>query len=141
MSNTRSKIVAAAGLALFLLGAAASARYAEGQGLIGQEKARQAVQIVIGLMLAGYANLMPKQLGRARASLRAEIAAQTALRVGGWSMTLAGLTYAAIWAFAPVDFAQTFGTAVIAAGLAVSLGFAAWRCMTCRAENDMAAGR
>ena len=70
-------------LAAFILGAAFALRYAEGAGMIGADGARRAMQVLIGLMLAGYANIMPKQLGPTRGSPRADAAAQAlGLRAG-----------------------------------------------------------
>lgn len=90
------------------------------------------MQVLIGLMLAGYANLMPKQLGRARSSAVAEARAQSALRVGGWSLTLAGLTYAGLWAFAPLAFADMASLVVVAAAMLLTAGYAIWAFTACR---------
>lgn len=124
-------------LAIFILAAAASLRYAEGAGLLEAETARRAMQVIFGLMLAAYANIMPKQLGRGL-SARAEARAQAALRVGGWSLTLAGLAYAGLWAFASPGFADTAAMITIAAALAVTLGYALWAFTTCRAAGASA---
>lgn len=119
-------------LAALILGSAFALRYAEGTGLIGADGARRAMQVLIGLMLAGYANLMPKQLGPTRGSPRADAAAQAVLRTGGWSLTLAGIAYAALWAFAPLDLADTAGIVVVATALLLTLGYAVWAFTTCR---------
>lgn len=128
-------------LAAFILGSAFALRYAEGAGLIAADGARRAMQVLIGLMLAGYANMMPKQLGRPRSSPRAEAAAQAALRVGGWSMTLGALAYAGLWAFAPLDFADIASIAVVASALALTLGYSLWAFTTCRRAGDASTGR
>lgn len=119
-------------LAAFILGSAFALRYAEGAGLTGADGAKRAMQVLIGLMLAGYANLMPKQLGPTRGSPRADAAAQAVLRTGGWSLTLAGIAYAALWAFAPLDLADTAGIVVVATALLLTLGYAGWAFTTCR---------
>lgn len=128
-------------LAAFILGSALALRYAEGAGMIDADGARRAMQVLIGLMLAGYANLMPKQLGRARSTPEAEAAAQTALRVGGWSLTIAGLTYAALWAFAPLDIADTAGLLVVAAATLATLGYAVWAFTACRRDRGASTSR
>lgn len=122
-------------LAAFILGSAFALRYAEGAGMIGTDGARRAMQVLIGLMLAGYANIMPKQLGPARGTARAEAAAQAALRVGGWSLTLAGVAYAGLWAFAPLEIADVAGLAVVAAATVLTAGYAAWAFTTCRSDR------
>ena len=119
-------------LAAFILGSAFALRYAEGAGWIGDEGARRTMQVLIGVMLAGYANMMPKQLGRPRGSPRAEAAAQAALRVGGWSMTLGGLAYAGLWAFAPLGLADVASIVVVASALALTIGYSLWAFTTCR---------
>jgi hypothetical protein len=135
------RLVFAVALAAVILAAAAGLRYAEGTGLVGAEAARRTMQIVIGLALAGYANLMPKQLGRPRRSPRAEARTQAALRVGGWSMTLAGLAYAALWALAPLPLADIAATAAVAAATALTLGYALWAFAACRSAANAPAGR
>ena len=86
----------AAAVAILILGTAAALRYAQGLDLIGPEAARRTMQVMIGLILAAYSNLMPKDVGRWRASAPAVARTQSVLRVGGWSMTLAGLAYAGL---------------------------------------------
>jgi hypothetical protein len=127
-------------LAVFILGSALALRYAGNAGLLDEETGRRAMQVLIGLMLAGYANLMPKQLGRARNSAAAEASAQAALRVGGWSLTLAGLTFAGLWAFAPLAFADVASIVVVVAAMLVTAGYAI-RAFTACSRTDAAAGR
>lgn len=128
-------------LAAFILGSAFTLRYVEAEGMIGADGARRAMQVLIGLMLAGYANLMPKQLGRPRGTPRAEAAAQAVLRVGGWALALAGIAYAGLWAFAPLDVADVAGMAVVAAATLLAVGYAVWGFATCRRPGGASAGR
>ena len=125
------RIGAALLVAAGILLASASLRYAQGAGWLDAEGAKRAMQVLIGLGLAAYANLMPKQVGAVR-SARAEARTQAALRVGGWSLTLAGLAYAGLWAFAPLPFADSASEAVVAAATAVTLGYAVWSLAACR---------
>jgi hypothetical protein len=119
-------------LAALTLGAAAALRYAETAGWITEEAGRRAMQVLIGLGLAAYANLMPKQIGKASASARALARTQSALRVGGWSLTLAGLAYAGLWAFAPLAVADTASMTVVAGATLLTLGYAIWAYTSCR---------
>lgn len=130
------RLAFAIALAAFILALAAGLRYAEGAGMLGPEGARRLMQVVIGLALAAYANLMPKQIGRARRAPLAEARTQAALRVGGWSITLAGLAYAALWALAPLPFADIASTVAVAAALAVTLGYALWSFTACRRAGN-----
>jgi hypothetical protein len=95
------------------------------------------MQVVIGLTLAAYANLMPKDVGRWRASATAAARAQSALRVGGWSMTLAGLAHAGIWAFAPLPVAHVAAIAVVASAMLITLIYAARTLVACRTKQAM----
>jgi len=97
-------------VAVLFLGSAVALKYAQGVSLIEPDTARRTIQVMVGLILAAYANLMPKDVGRWRSSTLAAARAQSALRVGGWSMTLAGLIYAGLWAFAPLGFADVAST-------------------------------
>ncbi|MBA3639275.1 MAG: hypothetical protein M3541_09050 [Acidobacteriota bacterium] len=45
--------------------------------------AKRTIMMMLGLTLAAYSNLMPKDVGRRQASALAVARAQTALRVGG----------------------------------------------------------
>ncbi|WP_339872430.1 hypothetical protein [uncultured Brevundimonas sp.] len=121
-------------LAGLLLALAAGLRLAEGNGLIDGETARRGVQVAIGLILAGFANRMPKQIRRWRGAA-ADAREQRALRVGGWSLTLAGLVHAALWAFAPLAVADTLAMAVVATATLITLGYALWAMVLCRAAD------
>ena len=81
---------------------------------------------------------MPKDVGRWRASAVAVARAQSALRVGGWSMTLAGLAYAGLWAFAPLGFANVASVVVVASAMLITMGYA-WRTLlACRSKRTTA---
>lgn len=119
-------------LAAAMLALAAGLRYAETVGWLTGDAAHRAMQVLIGLGLAAYANVMPKQLGRASASARVAAQTQAALRVGGWSMTLAGLAYAGLWAFAPLTVADMASMVVVIAAMGITLGYAARAWARCR---------
>ena len=120
-------------LAALTLAAAGGLRHAANIGLLDADEARRMMQVLIGLGLAAYANAMPKQTGRG--SLRALTRTQAALRVGGWSFTLAGLAYAGLWAFAPLSLADVAGAAVVAAALVATLGYTVWSFTACQADQ------
>lgn len=134
----RSRISLSIALGLLILATSAGLKYAEHLHLIEPHTVRQLVQVMIGLMLAGYANMMPKNLGSWPASPMAVARAQSALRVGGWSLTVAGLVYAGLWAFAPPDVATTVSVVVVATALVVTLGFAGWTLQACRTRKSEA---
>ena len=122
-------------LAVTFLAAAAALRYAALQGVIGEDIATRAVQVIIGLGLAAYANVIPKQGGGPRRSVEAETRAQAAQRVGGWAMTLAGLAHAGLWAFAPLSFASPASMVVVGGAVVLTLGHAVWCFTGCRSDS------
>jgi hypothetical protein len=119
-------------LGITFLVATAALRYASVQGIIGEDVATRAVQVIIGLGLAAYANVMPKQVGGPRRSVQAETRAQAAQRVGGWSITLAGLVHAGLWAFTPLSFASPGSMVVVGGAVVLTLGHAIWCFTGCR---------
>ena len=125
-------------VALVILGTAAGLSYAQSVGLIQAEAAKRTMQVIIGLTLAAYANLMPKDVGRWQASALAVARAQSALRVGGWSMTLAGLAYAGLWAFAPLGFANIVGMIVVGLAMLITMGYGGWTLLACRSKRTTA---
>jgi hypothetical protein len=119
-------------LAAFMLVTAAAFRYAQALEMIDADSAKRAVQVMIGLMLAAYANIIPKDIGQSRASLRAATTMQAALRVGGWSLTLAGFCYAGFWAFTPIAFANVASVLVVAAATLATAIYGARAFVICR---------
>ena len=122
-------------VAVMILGTAAGLSYARSVGLIGPETAKRTIQVIIGLTLAAYANLMPKDVGPWRASALAVARAQSTLRVGGWSMTLAGLAHAGFWAFAPLHVANVGGMIAVASAMAVTLSYGGRALIACRSKQ------
>ena len=128
----------AVSLAILTLGMAAGLKYADSLDLIGPDAARRIMQVTIGLMLAAYSNLMPKDVGPWRASAAAVARTQAALRVGGWSMTLAGLVYAGLWAFAPLAVADVASMVVVASAIVITAGYAGRTLLSCRSSKTTA---
>jgi hypothetical protein len=119
-------------LAAFILLAAAALRYAQGLEIISEDSARRTMQVMIGLILAAYANIMPKDIGPFRASARGATTSQSVLRVGGWSLTVAGLAYAGLWAFTPIAFADVASMVIVAAATLLTMAYGGWALLICR---------
>ena len=98
---------------------ALAAKFASRQGYIDADTVLRLVVGANGLMIAWYGNLVPKAVVRSDS-------ARLAKRVSGWAQVLSGLTYTALWAFAPIPVAITGGCAAVVAGLAVTLGYCLW---------------
>lgn len=135
------RLGSAMALGALILGVAAGLRYAESAGVLDADIARRTMQVLIGLGLAAYANLMPKQTSRANASPLAVARTQAVLRAGGWSLTLAGLVYAGLWGFAPLAFADNASMIGVAAATLLTLGYAVWAFVSCRAAPATPTGR
>lgn len=127
-----NRLLPALGLAALILGAALAVSYARSAGLIGDDLGDRIVMVVLGLVVAVMNNAVPKQLAPPRASAEAEALAQAVRRVGGWAMTLGGLAWAAIWAFAPIAAANPLAIAVMVAAMAVTAGHGLWAWRRCK---------
>jgi hypothetical protein len=109
-------VIKSLGIAGGLIAMALASTAAQKAGLIDGEAVTRIVMAATGLMLVWIGNRMPK----------AWVPAETARRVhrlGGWSMVLSGLVYAALWAFAPVPVALAGGCAAVIAGMIVTIGY------------------
>ena len=104
-----------------LIALALSATAARNAGLISADTVTRLMLGVTGRLLVWYGNGMPKNHVPAAKARQVQ-------RIGGWSMVLSGLVYAALWAFAPLDIAVTGGCAAVVAGLMVTIGY----CVTLR---------
>jgi hypothetical protein len=106
--------------------------YLKNQGVLSDEFVKRTIQVMTGLILAVFSNFTPKQIG-APGSPLAEAWKQSVLRVTGWSMVLAGLTYAALWAFAPLGFANIASVVVVVTAMVVTLSYTIRAAAACRA--------
>ncbi|MCC6736106.1 MAG: ammonium transporter [Bauldia sp.] len=85
-------------------------------GWLDEDAVIRIVVGAIGLMIAWYGNRMPKVVVPVAWYGKAA-------RVGGWSMFLSGLVYAAAWIFAPIPVAVVVGCGAVAAGVLVTVGY------------------
>ena len=92
------------------------------------------MQVIIGLILAAYGNFMPKDVALLRSACTTS-RSQSVMRVGGWSITLAGLAYAGLWAFAPIAFADIASMIVVITALLVMAGYCGWAVLSCRSAR------
>lgn len=102
------------------------ARYARELGYLAPDTVTRIVIGLTGLMVAWFGNQMPKTF--------VPIAwARKVWRIGGWSMALSGLTYAGLWACAPMSVAFAAGCGVIILGLAVTVAYCFFVCSKAKA--------
>jgi len=96
-----------------IIAVALGATLARRMGMLEGETVTRLVTGLNGLMIAWYGNRMPK-------AFVPSALARRAARIGGWSMVLSGLVYAAVWAFAPIQVAVVVGCGAILLGIAVT---------------------
>ena len=109
--------------AVGIVALALASSYARRIGLLEAETVTRIVMCATGLMVAWFGNLMPKRFVP-------NALARQATRVGGWSMALSGLIYAALWVFAPTQTAVVGGCAAVLLGILVTVGY----CLSLRSK-------
>jgi len=94
------------------------------QGLIDMEGVVRGVMVMIGLGVAAIGNMIPKTRDGVQPHTM-ELAAlrQRVFRISGWAMTLGGLTFAGLSAFAPPDIAPIAAAIALGGSLAVMIVF------------------
>lgn len=125
-------VVSALVLGAVFLGVAFALKVAERNGLIADDLGGRGFMVLIGLVIAGYGNVVPKQLKRPRDTIAAEQRVQSALRACGWTITLAGLTVAGVWATLPDVVAEPISMLTLLAAFLVVLSCG----LTCRRGSD-----
>jgi hypothetical protein len=90
--------------------------YARSRGYIEAETVTRIVMFATGLMVAWFGNRMPKKFVP-------NALARKATRVGGWSMALSGLIYAALWVLSPTQVAVVGGSAAVVLGILVTISY------------------
>ena len=102
-------------------------RMAQGNHAITPDMATRAMQVVIGLGMAVYANFMTKEPANIPPTERGG-RMQAARRVTAWAMLVAGLIYAAVSLLAPHPFDIYLALGTVGAAVVVSIGNAI-RCL------------
>ena len=110
--DIRIALMWAASMLVLALGA----KFAHDLGYIGQETVQRVVAMN-GLWMVYYGNRIPKKV-------TSNACIKKLQRISGWSSVLSGFVYAGVWIFAPIPVAVTVGTAAVAAGVIVTLGYA-----------------
>ncbi len=88
--------------------------------------ASRSMGALLGLVVVIYANAVPKTLSpwvELRCGARLE---QAMRRFSGWTLTLGGMAYAAMWLFAPVEFANLAAAVSLGAAFLLVIGCYAW---------------
>lgn len=122
MTTRRGNLAFDIGLAALLIALSLLTAFARQLGISDDpDTGIRLVNIVIGLVLARYGNVVPRQLVRYEPDSDRPARRQACLRFCGWAFALGGLGYAAIWTTLPVDDAAFWslfpvGGALLAVG-------------------------
>lgn len=114
MMNSETKVSLAWGVGIIVLALGLSA--ARSAGHIDHDTVTRIILGATGLMVAWFGNMMPKRFVPSTAARRVH-------RVGGWSLVVSGLIYAAAFAFLPIQTAVFVGCGAVLAGLAITIGY------------------
>ena len=128
----KRQVLTSLAFAVVVLGVALALKWGERQGLVDHDVPMRWTMILTGLMLAFYANAIPKS---AKPAPSARVL--TLQRVSGWTMVLAGLAYAAVWAFIPMANAADVSSAAVGLAVVWVIGFCLWT--NARQKADRAA--
>jgi hypothetical protein len=105
MTRRTADLVHGIAVACILIALGLALAYARAKGLLDEGDKSLVVRIfgiATGLILAFYGNVIPKRSACVDPVSDSAARRQRLLRFSGWAFTLAGLAYAAIWAFAPL---------------------------------------
>ncbi|BDU18998.1 hypothetical protein [Dyella sp. GSA-30] len=133
--RVRQDILLGLKLGAIMIGASLLLALARRQGWIDAALVMRGYNVILGLAMAAYCNLIPKMYGPPPRSLHHATLAQAVRRVSSWAMTLAFLAWAALWAFAPQEFARIASMTAVGASIVVSLGYTVWKSAACRASR------
>ncbi|MDR6851917.1 hypothetical protein J2Y54_001410 [Sphingomonas sp. BE123] len=112
--NSETKISLAWGVGIVVLALGLSS--ARSAGHVDHDTVMRIVLGATGLMVAWFGNMMPKRFVPSALARKVR-------RVGGWSMAVSGLIYAAAFATLPIQTAVFVGGGAVLAGLALTLGY------------------
>lgn len=120
MTTRRKPVAADIALAALLIALSLLTAFARQLGISDNpDIAIRLVNIVIGLVLARYGNIVPRQLVRYEQDSDRPARRQACLRFCGWAFALGGLGYAAIWLALPIDDAAFWSLFPIAGAMIV----------------------
>lgn len=114
MMNSETKISLAWGVGIVVLALGLSS--ARSAWHVDHDTVTRIVLGATGLMVAWFGNMMPKRFVPSALARKVH-------RVGGWSMAVSGLIYAAAFATLPIQTAVFVGGGAVLAGLALTLGY------------------
>jgi hypothetical protein len=120
-TGRRDLVVLSALVAGLMLAVALASRLIEAMGF-DRVLSERLAGVAIGLGLAVIGNLTPKLVEPLAPRRCSPVQIQSLRRFSGWSFTLAGLAYVAVWLIAPVDLAEMLALSLCAVAFLLVLG-------------------
>ena len=117
---TTNRITSSLALAGLLIAVSIGLAYMRRLGAVGAEVPARGAMALTGILLAVYGNVIPKYVSRLSSK------GEALQRVTGWATVLAGIGYAAIWAFAPIEIAAIAAMAVVLIGFVCVAAYCLW---------------
>jgi len=117
---TSKPITSSLALAGLLIAVSIGLAYLRRLGVVGAETPARVAMVLTGVLLAVYGNVIPKSVSRSSAK------GESLERVTGWATVLAGIAYAAIWAFAPIEIAAVASMGAVLVGFVCVVGYCLW---------------
>ena len=117
---TTNRITPSLALAGLLIAVSIGLAYLRRLGVVGAETPARGAMALTGILLAVYGNVIPKSVSRLSPK------GESLERVTGWATVLAGIAYAAIWAFAPIEIAAIASMGAILIGFVSVVGYCMW---------------
>ena len=128
---TTNRMTSSLALAGFLIAVSIGLVYLRRLGVVGAEMPARGAMVLTGILLAVYGNVIPKSASRLSAK------GESLERVTGWATVLAGIGYAAIWAFAPIQIAAVASMVAVLLGFVCVVGYCMWlRSIPAQAERQ-----
>jgi len=84
---------------------------------LGPDTARRLLGVLLGAVVVGYANAVPKALPPFLRMRCEPVAEQAMRRFTGWSLALGGAGYAGAWAIAPLAYANVLAATLLGTAL------------------------
>lgn len=95
-------------------------------GHLSPEAASRSLGVLMGALVVVYSNAVPKALSPL-VRIRCDPAAEQAIRrFTGWTLTMGGMAYMAVWLMAPYDIAAMLAASLLATALLVAIVRASW---------------
>ena len=119
-------IIASLVAAALLLGVSFAMKYFVSTGSLDVVVSKRIVGAIIGLVLAIWGNYVPKALKPSSEKPCDSSRWVSLRRFAGWAFVISGLTYSAVWLFAPMQYTAVISMTIVGASLVLVLTLMIW---------------